>query len=241
MDGVTPLRWMSFISSCIKWPQAWWLKITQMYWVGQNVSVGDYSKLEQTFWPTQYYNSGGQSPKWASLGNIRGFPGGPDGKESACNVGDPGLTPGPRRSPGEGNGYPLQYSYLDNSMDRGSWWATVHGIARSQKWLSDLISSFSLFRKYQGVSCRKNPFPWLFQLLGAAHIPALWPLRSSSKLTISSLLPLLLSSHLPLIPTPPLPPSSTFKDLVINFCCKVGWLNSLNSNLQPLPYHLTDS
>ena len=49
------------------------------------------------------------------------FPGGSDGKESACNSGDPGSIHGLRRSPGEGNGYPLQYSCLENSMDRGAW------------------------------------------------------------------------------------------------------------------------
>jgi len=59
-----------------------------------------------------------------------GFPHGSDGKESACNVGDLGLIPGLGRSPGEGNGNPLQYSCLENPMDRGAWWATVHGIAR---------------------------------------------------------------------------------------------------------------
>ena len=51
----------------------------------------------------------------------RGFPGGSDGKESTCNPGDSGSILGSRRSPGEGNGNPLQYSYLENSMDRGSW------------------------------------------------------------------------------------------------------------------------
>ena len=51
-----------------------------------------------------------------------------DGKESACNAGDPGSIPGLGRSPGEGNGNPLQYSYLENPMDRGAWWATVHGV-----------------------------------------------------------------------------------------------------------------
>ena len=49
------------------------------------------------------------------------FPGGSDDKESACNAGDLSLIPGLRRSPGEGNGYPLQYSCLENSMDRGAW------------------------------------------------------------------------------------------------------------------------
>ena len=52
------------------------------------------------------------------------------GKESACNAGDLGSIPGSERSPGEGNGNPLQYSHLGNPMDRGAWWATVHGFAR---------------------------------------------------------------------------------------------------------------
>ena len=59
------------------------------------------------------------------------FPGGSDGKESACNVGDPGLIPGLGRSSGERNGNPLQYSCLENPVDRGAWWATVQGIAES--------------------------------------------------------------------------------------------------------------
>ena len=54
------------------------------------------------------------------------FPDGSDGKESTFNAGDPGLTPESGRSPGEGNGCPLQYSCLENSMDRGAWRATVH-------------------------------------------------------------------------------------------------------------------
>ena len=56
-----------------------------------------------------------------------GFPGGPDSKESACNAADLGLIPGSGRSPGEGNSYLLQYSYLGNPMDRGAWRATVMG------------------------------------------------------------------------------------------------------------------
>ena len=61
-----------------------------------------------------------------------GFPGGLDSKESACSAGDPDLIPGSGRSPEEGNGYPLQYSYLENSMDRGAWQATVHRVTKSQ-------------------------------------------------------------------------------------------------------------
>ena len=68
---------------------------------------------------------------------LKGFPGGSDRKESACNEGDPGLIPGSGRSPGEGNGNSLQYSCLTNSMDRGAWWATVHGVAKSWMQLSD--------------------------------------------------------------------------------------------------------
>ena len=60
-----------------------------------------------------------------------GFPGGSDGKKSACNVGDPGSISGLVRSPGEGNDNPLEYSCLENSMNRGAWQATVHGVANS--------------------------------------------------------------------------------------------------------------
>ena len=60
------------------------------------------------------------------------FPGGSNHKESACDVGDPGLTPGSGRSPGEGNGYPLQYSCLENPTDRGAWWAAARGVAQSR-------------------------------------------------------------------------------------------------------------
>ena len=59
-----------------------------------------------------------------------GFPGGSNGKESACNAGDLGSIPGLGRYPGEGNGNPLQYSCLENPMDREAWEATVHGVAR---------------------------------------------------------------------------------------------------------------
>ena len=64
-------------------------------------------------------------------------PGGSDSKESACNVGNLGLIPGSRRSPEEGNSYPLQCSYLGNSMDRGAWQATVHGVVKSRTQLTD--------------------------------------------------------------------------------------------------------
>ena len=64
-------------------------------------------------------------------GNYKGFPGGSVGKESACNAEEPGSIPGLGRSPGEGNGNQFQYSCLENSMDRGAWQATVHGVTES--------------------------------------------------------------------------------------------------------------
>ena len=68
------------------------------------------------------------------------FPGGLEGKVSACNVGDPGSIPESGRPPGEGNGISLQYSCLENPMDRGAWEAAVHGVAKSRTWLSDSTS-----------------------------------------------------------------------------------------------------
>ena len=66
----------------------------------------------------------------------KGFPGGSDGKEPACSSGDLGSIPELGRSPGEGNGNPLQYSGLKNPMGREAWQATVHGVEKSQTWLS---------------------------------------------------------------------------------------------------------
>jgi len=73
-----------------------------------------------------------------------GFPGSSDSKESAGNTGDLGLIPGLGRSPGEENGNPPQYSFLENSTDRGVWQATVHGVIKSRTGLSDLTLSLSL-------------------------------------------------------------------------------------------------
>ena len=68
-----------------------------------------------------------------------GFPGGSDGKEFAPSAGDLGLIPRLGRSPGKGSGNPLQYSCLGNWMDRGAWWATVHGVAKSLTQLRDWV------------------------------------------------------------------------------------------------------
>ena len=68
------------------------------------------------------------------------FPGGSDGKASVYNAGDLGLSPGSGRSPGEGNGNPLQYYCLENPMDRGVWQAAVYGVAESRTQLSNFTS-----------------------------------------------------------------------------------------------------
>ena len=68
------------------------------------------------------------------------FPGVSDGKASSYNAGDPGLIPWSGRSPGEGNGNPLQYSCLENPMDGGAWWASIQGVTKSRTQLSDFTS-----------------------------------------------------------------------------------------------------
>ena len=70
-----------------------------------------------------------------------GFPGGSDGKEFACNAADLASIPGSGRFPGGRNGNPLQYSCLENPMDRGAWWTTVHGVTKSR---TRLINTFTL-------------------------------------------------------------------------------------------------
>ena len=80
--------------------------------------------------------------------SLEGFPGSPAGKESACKVGDLGLIPGLGRSPGEGKGYPLQYSGLENSMD-----CIVHGVAKNRTQLSNF---HFLLRNSQGILTNKR-------------------------------------------------------------------------------------
>ena len=90
-------------------------------------------------WETYFRSLGWEDPlgkETATHSRIDGFPRGSDSKESACSVGDSALIPRWGRSPGGGNGNPLQYSGLDNPH-RGAWWATIHGVTKSQTRLSD--------------------------------------------------------------------------------------------------------
>ena len=86
---------------------------------------------------------------------------GSNGKESTSNVGDPGSIPRSGRSPGEGNGNPLQYSCLKNLMDRGAWWATVHGLVNSQTWLSNTFTWIFSFKQF----IHPNVYLFLFTFL----------------------------------------------------------------------------
>ena len=79
--------------------------------------------------------------------------GGSDGKASVYNAGDSGSIPGSGRSPGEGNGNPLQYSCLENPIEGGAWWATVHGVAKSRTRLSDFTSLHFMYVSAIGFSC----------------------------------------------------------------------------------------
>ena len=89
-------------------------------------------------------------------------PVGSEVKASACNAGGLGLIPGSGRPLGEGNGNPLQYSYLENPMDGGAWWATVHRVAKSRTWLSDFTFTLRILTHvfcciYSHISIRYIP------------------------------------------------------------------------------------
>ena len=110
------------------------------------------SEISGTKWAGGIRGLGTVFPLWV------GIPGGSEVKASACNAGDLGSIPGSGRSPGEGNGNPLQYSCLENPMDRGAWWATVHGVAKSRTRLSNL--AFSTMGIYWD-SCRHFLKKWV--------------------------------------------------------------------------------
>ena len=103
--------------------------------------------------------------------NVNKFPGGAEVKASACNVGDLGSIPGSGRSPGEGNGNPLQYSCLENPMDGGAWWATVHRSQRvGHNWATSLSLCY-LAQQNLTVSVLAEPHPViLYCAIHPSHI-----------------------------------------------------------------------
>ena len=115
--------------------------MTPSSWLNrQEVDGGTFhlEALERDWLAMEYYDFGFGHVELEVI--LRGFPGSLDGKASAYNVGDLGSIPGLGRSPGEGNSNPLQYSCLENPMDQGAWWATVHGVTKSWTRLSDFTS-----------------------------------------------------------------------------------------------------
>ena len=112
-----------------------------------------------------------------------GFPGGSNGKQSACNAGDPGSIPGLGKSPGEGQGNPFHYSCLENSMDRGAWQATVHGVTKSRTRLKQLSTFVSIKLYYITTLSDKVIYTQTLTSLPFTHLlsapvrlpPALFP------------------------------------------------------------------
>ena len=95
-----------------------------------------------------------------------GFPGGSDIKESACNAGHPGSIPGLGRSPGEGNGTPLQYSCLENPVDGGAWWAAVHGVPKSPTRLSNFTFTFHFNALEKEMATHSSVLAWRIPGMG---------------------------------------------------------------------------
>ena len=107
--------------------------------------TGEWKRVSQLGRETRSQGLCGSHKRLSCTQGEGDFPGGSDSKVSAYNAGDPGSIPGLGRSPGEGNGNPLQYSCLENPMDGGAWWAIVHGVAKSQTQLSDFTFTFFHF------------------------------------------------------------------------------------------------
>ena len=118
--GRQRMRWLDGITDSWTWV---WVSSGSWWWTGKP------GMLQSMGWQRVRHN-------WANW-TTTALPGGSDGKESTFSAGDLGLIPRSGRSPREGNGYPLQYSCPENPMDRGAWWATVHGVPKSQSWLSN--------------------------------------------------------------------------------------------------------
>ena len=117
--------------SCLENPMdrgAWWATVHRVAKSWTRLSDFTFTKLETE--------------------NYQGFPGGSEGKASACNAGDLGSIPGSGRSPGEGNGNPLQCSCLENPMDGGAWWATVHRVSKSWTRLSNFTHSLTQSKQH---------------------------------------------------------------------------------------------
>ena len=145
-----------------------------------------------------------------------GLPRGSDSKESTCDAGDPGLIPESGRFPGEGNDNPLQYSCLENSMDREAWWSTIHGITKSwthppdSSMLSQMLEFPSLDR-WIILHCTYISY-FLHSLSSLSFIPHIQSLNRSYWLYLQNI------SRIWLLPPPPTPSLITsVQDAIISF------------------------
>ena len=147
------LSYASLVAQLVKNPPA--MHETWVQFLGWEDHLEKERLLTPVFWPGEFhrlYSPWGrkESDKTEQLSLLllpwclMGFPGGSDGKESTCNEGDLGSIPGSVRSPGEGNGNPLQCSCLENPRDGGAWWAAVYGVVQSGTRLKRLSSSSSI-------------------------------------------------------------------------------------------------
>ena len=122
-------------------------------WVLSNVNVLNFGELRPSIMYSRFVFL---CFLWEKL-----TPGSSDGKEAAYNAGDPRSILGLGRSPGEGNGNPLQYSCLENPMDRGAWWATVHRVAKSWTRVKQFITRCSSGREpgmsYESIASGSSP------------------------------------------------------------------------------------
>ena len=107
--------------------------------------------------------------------HTHGLPWWLSGKESTCNAGDLVLIPGSGRSPGGGKGYPLQYYYLENRMDRGAWWSAVHGVAESQTWMSNWTAlTHTWFLKFIFLAMLHSMWNTSSLTKDSTHVPLQW-------------------------------------------------------------------
>ena len=125
----------------------------------------------------------GHSLEWPS--SDPGLPWGSDGKESACKVKDVDLIPRSRRPSGEGNGIPFQYSCLEDPVDRGAWWATVHGVTESWTGLSKLHTVIQW--KHPDVSRLQYPWKHLLVHANLVWFSKTWECNSGQRKQIESL------------------------------------------------------
>ena len=130
---------MATLSSILSWEMPWTeepggLQSTGSQRVGHVLATKQQTicvqRTMQILWIRRNRRSSVKIEALHKIFPIAGLPWWLSGKESACNAGDMGLIPGSGRSLGEGNGYPLQYSCLEKSIERGNWWATVHVVAK---------------------------------------------------------------------------------------------------------------